>query len=69
MGLHLGRRGSQVPPGAEATAMLWRAQRLELPDPLHRSLVAPFLPTGAGEAPGEAPGEDATEDAMDQPGS
>lgn len=26
--------------------MLWRAQRIELPDPLRRRLVRPYLPGG-----------------------
>lgn len=30
----------------KATSLLWRAQRLGLTDPLHRSLVAPYLPGG-----------------------
>lgn len=30
----------------KATSLLWRAQRLGLTDPLHRTIVAPYLPGG-----------------------
>eukprot|EP00435_Cladocopium_sp_Y103_P008323 s4457_g2.t1 len=44
----LREKGAAVPPESWlATSLLWRAQRLGLTDPLHRRLVAPYLPTGS----------------------
>lgn len=44
----LREKGAAVPPESWlATSLLWRAQRLGLTDPLHRSLVAPYLPGGS----------------------
>lgn len=36
----------------QATALLWRGQRLGLKDPMHRKLLRPYLPKGARLAPG-----------------